>query len=66
MGEVQIIRASPTTQTIKLNATDPNVQATYLIQAGDNITINQGGARPSMDPLQLIGIAIAVFGILRH
>ena len=65
LGEVQIIRTNPTTQTIKLNASDPNVQATYLIQAGDNVTINQGSPHSSIDPLQAIGILIAVLGILR-
>ena len=65
IGEVQIIRAGPTTQTIKLDAKDPKVQGSYLIQAGDNVTINQGSPHPGIDPLQAIGIIIAVIGILR-
>jgi len=52
-------------QTIKLNASDPNVQGTYLVQPGDNITIDQGSPASRVDPFQLIGIAIAVFSILR-
>lgn len=66
IDQVQIIRAGTTTQTIKLNATDPKVQGSYLVQAGDNITINQGSAPTHVDPLQFIGIAIAIFGILHH
>lgn len=66
ISEVQIIRTTPTQQTIKLNASDPKVQGSYLVQAGDNITINQGGAPTRFDPLQGIGILIAIFSIFHH
>ena len=69
VGEIQIIRSDPKTQaskTIKLNATDPSVQGSYLIQAGDNVTIGQGGAPTKIDPFQIFGIALAIFGILHH
>jgi protein involved in polysaccharide export with SLBB domain len=69
INEVQIIRSNPRTgaaQTIKLNASDATVQGTYMVQAGDNITINQGGAPSRVDPFQLLGLAIAVFTIFRH
>ena len=72
INEVQIIRTNPAnprpgaTQTIKLNATDPAVQGSYLVQPGDNITIGQGGAPSRIDPLQILGLAIAVFSILHR
>ena len=69
IDDVQIIRANPKTQaaqTIKLNAKDPNVQGSYLIQPGDNIQIAQGGAPTRIDPFQILGLAIAVFTIVRH
>ena len=69
ISEVQIIRPNPKTgasQTIKLNATDPSIQGGYLVQAGDNITIGQGGAPTRFDPLQALGILIAVFSILHR
>lgn len=64
--EIQIIRIdskTQATQTIKLDATNPNVQGTYLVQPGDNITIGQGHPPTKFDPIQLLGIAIAVIGI---
>ena len=69
INEVQIIRSNPKTgasQTIKLDAKDPSVQGRTLIQPGDNITINQGGAPSRVDPLQALGILIAVFSVLHH
>jgi len=69
IDEVQVIRANPKTgaaQTIKLNAKDPNVQGSFLVQAGDNISIGQGGAPARVDPFQILGLAIAVFSILHH
>ena len=66
ISEVQIIRTSPTQQTIKLNATDPKVQGTYLVQAGDNITINQGNAPSKVDPFSVASILIAIYGIFGH
>ncbi len=66
---VQIIRVNPTTlasQTIKLDATDPAVQGSYLIQPGDNVTIGQGSPPSRIDPFQLIGIAIAIISITRR
>ena len=65
---VQIVRTDPethATQTIKLDATNPNVQGTYLIQAGDNVTISQGSPPSKIDPFQVLGIIIAVIGIAR-
>ena len=69
INEVQIIRPNPKTgaaQTIKLDAKDPAIQGSYLIQPGDNITIGQGGAPSRIDPLQALGIVIAVFSIFHH
>jgi len=69
VSDVQIIRPNPKTgasQTIKLNATNPSVQGNYLIQAGDNIAIGQGGAPARIDPFQIFGLAIAIFSILHH
>ena len=66
---VQIIRTDPKTlaaQTIKLDATNPSVQGSYLVHSGDNITIGQGSPPSKVDILQLLGIAIAVIGIAHH
>ena len=64
--DVVIVRTQPGkgAQTTKLNASDPNVQGTYLVQPGDNITIDQSSPPSRVDPFQLIGIAIAVISIL--
>ncbi len=67
--EVQIIRSNPKTgaaTTVKLDASNPAVQGSYLIQPGDNITIGQGGVPSRVDPFQVLGLAIAVFSILHH
>jgi protein involved in polysaccharide export with SLBB domain len=64
--EIQIIRAStkgPGVQTIKLDASDPNVQGTYLVQPGDNITIGQGNPPAKTDIFSLLGLALAVIGL---
>lgn len=64
---IQIIRIDPKTQaaqTIKLDATNPSVQGTYLVQAGDNITIGQGSPPTKIDPLTVLGIIIAVIGVV--
>lgn len=69
INEVQIIRANPktqATQTIKLNAGNPNVQGSYLIQPGDNIQIGQGNAPTRIDPFQILGLVIAVITIAHH
>jgi protein involved in polysaccharide export with SLBB domain len=69
INEVQIIRPNlktGTSQTVKLNATEPSVQGNYLVQAGDNISIGQGGVPSRIDPFQILGLAIAVFSILHH
>ncbi len=69
INEVTIIRTNPNnkaTQTIKLNASDPNVQGSYLIQAGDNITIGQGSPPTRVDPFALLGIAITLIGVFGH
>ena len=69
VNDVQIVRTNSKTQasqTVKLNATDPAVQGSYMVQAGDNITIGQGGAPTRVDPFQFLGLAIAIFSILHH
>ncbi len=69
VNEIQIIRTDPKTQsskTIKLNASDANVQGSYLIQAGDNVTIGQSGPPSRIDPFQIFGIALAIFGLTRR
>jgi protein involved in polysaccharide export with SLBB domain len=65
---VQIIRTdakTQATQTIKLDATNPNVQGTYLVRPGDNITIGQDHPPTKIDPFQILGIVIAIIGIAR-
>ncbi len=64
--EVQIVRTDPKTQavqTFKLDATNPNVQGTYLVRPGDNITIGQGNPPSKIDPFQVLGIIIAIISI---
>ena len=66
--EIQIVRTNPVTratQTIKLDGSNPNVQGTYLVQAGDNITIGQGNPPSKVDIFQILGIVIAVISIAR-
>ena len=66
---IQIIRTDPktqATQTIKLDATNPSVQGSYLVQPGDNITIGQGSPPSRVDPFTILGIVIAVVGIVHH
>ena len=66
--EVQIVRTDPktlATQTIKLDASNPNVQGTYLVRPGDNITIGQGSPPSKIDPFQVLGIIIAIISIAR-
>ena len=66
--EVQVVRTNPATratQTIKLDASNPNVQGTYLVQPGDNITIGQGSPPSKIDPFQILGIIIAIISIAR-
>ena len=69
VGEIQIFRTDPKTQIAKviaLNATDPNIQGSYFVQPGDNITIKQGGQGTKFDPLQIFGSALGIFGIFHH
>lgn len=69
LKEVQIIRPNSktgATTTVKLNATDPGVQGSYLVQPGDNITIGQGGTPSRIDPFQVLGLVIAIFTIVHH
>ena len=69
VNEVQIIRSNPKTgasKTVKLDAKDPSVQGSYMVQAGDNIAIGQGGAPSRIDPFQIIGLVIALYSILHH
>jgi len=66
---VQIVRTNPATratQTIKLDASNPDVQGTYLVQSGDNITIGQGSPPSKIDPFQILGIVIAIISIAHH
>jgi len=63
---IQIIRVDPKTQasqTVKLDATNPSVQGSFLVQPGDNISIGQGSPPSRVDPFQIIGIIIAVISI---
>ncbi len=69
INQVNIIRINPTTratQTIKLDASTAAVQGSYLVQPGDNITIEQGSAPTKIDPFTLIGLAIAIIGLSRR
>ena len=69
INQVNIIRTNATTratQTILLDASTATVQGNYLVQPGDNITINQGSAPTKIDPFTLIGLAIAIIGLSRH
>jgi len=69
INQISIIRTNPATratQTIKLDASTPAVQGSYLVQPGDNITIDQGSQPSHIDPISLIGIAVAIIGLAAH
>jgi len=69
INQVNIIRTNSTTratQTIKLDASTAAVQGSYLVQPGDNITIDQGSQPTKIDPFTLIGLAIAIIGLSRR
>jgi len=69
INQVSIIRVNPTsrqTQTIKLDASSPEVQGSYMLQPGDNITIDQGSAPTHYDPLAIVGVLVAIIGIAHH
>lgn len=66
---IQIIRVDQKTQasqTIKLDATNPSVQGSYLVRPGDNITIGQGGPPSRVDLFQVLGIVIAIISIVHR
>ncbi len=66
---IQVIRVDPKTSastTIKLDATNPSVQGSFLVRAGDNISIGQGGPPSRVDIFQILGIAIAIISIVHH
>ena len=65
---IQIIRVDSRTQasqTIKLDASNPSVQGSYLVRPGDNITIGQGSPPSKIDVFQVLGIIIAIVSIVR-
>ncbi len=68
LKEVTITRTPPgqKVQTIKLDITDPTVQASTLVQPGDNITIPQGSPGARYDPLTIVGVLVSIFTIFRH
>ena len=66
---IQVIRVNPKTQasqTIKLDASNPSVEGSFLVQPGDNISITQGSPPSRVDIFQIIGIAIAIISIAHH
>ena len=65
LKEITITRTPPggRVQTIKLDASDPNVQASTLVQPGDNINIPQGSPGTRYDPLTIIGAIVSIVAI---
>jgi hypothetical protein len=68
MKEVTIIRTlvSGKAQTIKLDASDTQVQGNTLVMPGDNINIPQGSPGTRYDPLTVIGVLVSLLAIFRH
>jgi protein involved in polysaccharide export with SLBB domain len=68
MKELTIIRTPPggRAQTIKLNASDTQVQGNTLVLPGDNINIPQGSPASHIDPLSVIGTVISLILIFHH
>ena len=68
LKELTIIRTPPggRAQTIKLDASDTQVQGNTLVQPGDNINIPQGSPGTRYDPLTIVGVLVSVFAIFRR
>lgn len=65
LKEVTITRTPPggKAQTIKLDASDPTVQASTLVEAGDNIDIPQGSPGTHYDPLTVVSVLVGIFSV---
>jgi len=68
LKDVSILRSDGTGKatTVKVKADDQAVQATTVIQPGDNVTIPQGAPPQKVDVLQVIGIVISLAAVFGH
>jgi protein involved in polysaccharide export with SLBB domain len=68
LKETTIIRRGPDGRSyvMKLDASNPKVQASTLICREDDITIPVGSGGSHIDPLTLLGTAIGLGGLLRR
>lgn len=68
MKELTIIRTPPNgrAQTIKLDASDTQIQGNTLVQPGDNINIPQGSPGTHYDPLSILGVLVSIFAVFGH
>lgn len=68
LKETTIIRRGPDGRSfvLKLNASDPRVQASTLVHRDDDITIPVGSPGFHPDPLTVLGTVFGLGGLLRH
>lgn len=68
LKDMTIIRTSASghATTLKLDATDPQVQGNTLVMPGDNINIPQGTPGTHYDPLTVIGVLVSIIAIFRR
>lgn len=68
VDQIQITRStvSGKTSLLKLDARDPEKRRNFQVLPGDNIDIGQGSQPQHIDPFQLIGLGLALFGIFGH
>lgn len=68
LKDLTIIRTSASghADTLKLDASDPQVQGNTLVMPGDNINIPQGSPGTHYDPLTVIGVLVSIFAIFRR
>jgi protein involved in polysaccharide export with SLBB domain len=68
VDQIQITRSTANggSSILKLDARDPVKRRAFQVLPGDSINIDQGSPPRTVDPFQLIGLGLALFGIFGH